>query len=272
MRISKQVDVSGDLQTLVAGDRLMRGNFDNAVVPYLSSAPNQWELFTASSGIYEEHRMTLTVDSILTAWDDPRMEVLYKPTQQSVLEGDPQYKGLQNGLDPNKIAADTSIILADISLFGFIFRDIPNGVNAQFMQYAELEFALAEAAERGYIGGDAQTHYENGIAGSFEYFITELPSDYFTRENVILDGNDNLTKILTQKWLSLISCGHEAWFNIRRTGIPALTPGPDNFNNDMYPVRYLYPEGEQATNAANYAEASARMGGDNINSKGWWEQ
>lgn len=272
IRISKQVNVSGDLQTLVDGDRLMRGNFDNAVVPYLSSAPNQWELFNSSVGIYEEHRMTLTVDSILTAWDDPRVAALYKPTQKSVLEGDPQYRGLQNGLSPETIAADSTMNLKDISLFGTVFRDIPNGVNGQFMQYAELEFALAEAAERGTIGGDAQMYYENGIAASFEYYNTALPDDYFSRANVILDGNDNLTKILTQKWLSLISCGHEAWFNIRRTGIPALTPGPDNYNNGRYPVRYLYPEGEQATNAASYAAASARMGGDNINSEGWWEQ
>ena len=66
--------------------------------------------------------------------------------------------------------------------------------------------------------------------------------------------------------------GHEAWFNIRRTGIPALTPGPDNFNEDKYPVRYLYPESEQAANKDNYEAAAARIGGNNINSKNWWEK
>ena len=272
VRISGRIDVSVQLQELVSGDRLMRGNMDNAVVPYLSSAPNQWPMFNSSLGLYQEHRMTETVDSILKAWNDPRVEVLYKPTTKSVLDGEPAYKGLQNGQSRETISNDSTIVLSDISLFGSIFRDIPGGVDGQFMQYSELQFALAEACERGILSGDALPYYQNGISASFEYYNTALPDDYFTRENVALNGTDNLVKIMTQKWLSLISNGHEAWFNIRRTGIPALTAGPDNLNNGMYPVRYLYPEGEQATNAANYAEAAAAMGGDDINSKGWWEQ
>lgn len=215
--------------------------------------------------------MTRTVDSILELWDDPRVAVLYKPTQKSVTEGNPQYKGLLNGQNRETIAAQ-GIDLNDISLFGFIFRDIPDGVDAQFMQYAELQFALAEAAARGYITGDARTYYEAGIAASFAYWGAALPADYLTRPAVALNGTNDLDRILTQKWLSLINCGHEAWLEVRRTGIPALKPGPDNLNDGRYPVRYLYPESEQATNAANYQAASARMGGDDINSKGWWEK
>jgi hypothetical protein len=249
----------------------MRSNDDNAVVPYLSSDPNQWPMSQAALGLYQEHRMTKTVDSVLTLWDDPRIHVLYKPTQKSVSQGNPVYKGLLNGQDRETISAQ-GIDLNDISLFGAIFRDVPDGVDAQFMQYAELQFALAEAAQRNYISGDAQAYYERGIAASFEYYGVELPEDYFTRPAVALDGEDDLTKILTQKWLSLINNGHEAWFNVRRTGILHLAPGPDNLNDNRYPVRYLYPESEQATNSKNYQEAASRIGGDNINSKGWWEK
>jgi len=141
------------------------------------------------------------------------------------------------------------------------------------MQYSETQFALAEAVVKGFISGDANTYYQNGITASFEYYNTEVPADYFTRSTIALDGSaDDLTKIMTQKWLSLISVGHEAWFNVRRTGIPNLMAGPDNFNEGRYPVRYLYPESEQATNNVNYQEAVERIGGDNINSKGWWEK
>jgi hypothetical protein len=215
--------------------------------------------------------MTRTVDSILTLWNDPRVAVLYKPTQESINAGTPEYKGLLNGQDRETIAA-AGINLNDISLFGAIFRDVPDGVDAQFMQVAEVQFALAEAAERGYINGDVEAFYQNGITASFEYYGVPVPEDYFTREAVALNGNDNLNKILTQKWLSLISVGHEAWFEVRRTGIPNLKPGPNNLNNNQYPVRYIYPESEQATNSANYQEAASRIGGDNINSKGWWEK
>ena len=271
LRISKRINDFSELQSLADENELMRSNLDNAVVPYLSSAPNQWPMSQSALGLYQEHRMTLTVDSVLKAWDDPRQMVLYKPSQQSVTEGNPQYKGLQNGLNRETIN-ERGINLNDVSLFGSIFRDVPDGVDGQFMQYAELQFALAEAVSRGYITGNAQDYYEKGISASFEYFNTSIPADYFQRPTIELDGTNDLTKILTQKWLSLISNGHEAWFNIRRTGIPALTPGPDNLNDDQYPVRYLYPESEQAVNNSNYQEAASRMGGDNINSKVWWEK
>ena len=271
MRISKRLTDFSELQALADDGKLMRSNEDNAMVPYLSAAPNQWPMSQAALGLYQEHRMTQTVDSVLKLWNDPRLAVLYKPTQQSVNEGNPQYKGLQNGLNRETIS-ERNINLNDISLFGTIFRDVTDGVDAQLMQYAELQFALAEAVTRNYISGDAQAYYQNGIAASFAYYDVALPDDYFTRPAITLDGSDDLTKILTQKWLSLITVGHEAWFNIRRTGIPSLKAGPDNLNEGRYPVRYLYPESEQATNSRNYQEAASRIGGDNINSKGWWEE
>lgn len=271
LRISKRLTEYSELQALADSGKLMESNEQNAVVPYLGSAPNQYPLVNSSLGLYLEHRMTRTVDSVLTLWNDPRVTVLYKPTEVSVQSGNPAYKGLLNGQDRETIA-EAGIDLNDISPFGAIFRDVTDGVDAQFMQYSEVQFALAEAAERGYISGDVETFYQNGITASFDYYGVELPADYFTRYAIALNGTENLTKILTQKWLSLISVGHEAWFNIRRTGIPNLKPGPDNLNDNRYPVRYIYPESEQATNSAHYAEAVERIGGDDINSKGWWER
>ncbi len=269
MRISNRLTDYSKIQELADSGKLIESNSQNAVVPYLSTAPNHWPMFLAGLGLYQEHRMTKTVDSVLTIWNDPRVEVLYKPTQKSVNDGSPEYKGLTNGQSRETISSK-GINLNDISLFGAMFRDIPDAVNGQYMQYAEVQFALAEAAERGYISQDPEPYYRGGIRANFEYLEVEVPINYFSREAIAL-GEDNLTKILTQKWLSLINNGHEAWFNVRRTGIPNLKPGPDNLNDDRFPVRYLYPESEQATNRLNYEEAAERIGGDNINSKGWWE-
>lgn len=272
LRISKRLTDFSEMQALADAGMLIESNDQNAVVPYLSSAPNQFPFFTAALGAYGEHRMTKTVDSVLKLWNDPRINILYKPTQLSATNGKPEFKGLLNGQNRETIS-ENKINLNDISLFGSIYRDVPNGINGQYMQYAEVQFALAEAAARGYISGDAQTYYQNGITANFNYYGAEVPTDYFDQEPVALTGDQesDLVKILTQKWLSLITNGHEAWFNIRRTGIPNLKPGPDNLNNNRYPVRYLYPESEQATNSANYQEAAKRMGGDDINSEVWWE-
>ena len=271
MRISKRLTDYSEIQALALSGKLMQSNEDNAVLPYLTSAPNQYPMTLSSLGLYQEHRMTTTVDSVLTLWNDPRANILYKPTQVSVNSGTPEFKGLMNGQDRETIA-EKGIDLNDVSLFGAIFRDVPDGVDAQFMQYSEVQFALAEAAERGYITGDVQSYYEAGVRASFEYYGVDVPAGYLVQEAIALNGTDNLNKILTQKWFSLISNGHEAWFNVRRTGIPSLKPGPDNLNDNKYPVRYLYPESEQATNSSNYKIAAERIGGDNINSKGWWEK
>lgn len=272
LRISNKFTDFTKLQQLADGGKLMQSNADNAVVPYLSSAPNQFPLFNAATGIYQGLKMSKTFENQLKLWDDPRLQVFFKPTPKSVLEGSPKFKGLQNGLSTQSIS-ERGVDLNDLSILSDRFRAIPNGVDAQIMLYSEVQFALAEAAERDFISGNANVYYQNGIEAHFDYYGASLPSNYFTREAVALNGSsqENLEKILTQKWLSLFMIGHEAWFNIRRTGIPALVAGPDNFNNDRYPVRYLYPESEQAVNKENYDKAVERIGGDNINSKNWWE-
>ncbi len=272
LRISKRITDFSELQQLADENMLMQSNTDNAVLPYLSSAPNQFPLFSASTGIYQGLKMSETVEQTLKNWNDPRIAVFFNPTQESVLAGNPEYKGMPNGLSTQTIS-EMDILLNDVSNMSDRFRVVPDGVDAQLMLYSEVQFALAEAVERGYITGNAQTYYENGIKAHFEYYNTEVPGGYFSREVIALNGgmNENLEKILTQKWLSLFMVGHEAWFNIRRTGIPALIPGPDNFNNDRYPSRYLYPESEQAANKENYDQAVTRIGGDHINVNCWWE-
>ncbi len=271
LRISKRLTDFTELTNLANSGKLMESNADNAVLPYLSSAPNQFPFFLSSVGGLVEHVMSKTADSVLTLWNDPRIGVLYQPVAKGLAEDSIYYQGIQNG-QTNETVQQQGIGVDDLSIIGSIFRDVPDGADAQFMQYSEVQFALAEAVERNYISGNAQQYYENGVRASFEYYGVEVPEDYFSREEIALNGANNITKIMTQKWLSLINIGHEAWFNIRRTGIPAVIAGPDAVNDGRYPVRYLYPESEQATNVENYQEAVSRIGGDNINSKGWWEK
>ncbi len=268
MRISKRVDVGPDLQTIVDNGNLMRSNADNAVIPYLSSAPNQWFIFNERVGRYTDVRMSATIDSVLDTLNDPRKKVLFKPAA-SAPDSAPFYKGIPNGLSRE---SQTAYDLSNISLLGRRFRDVPDAVVAPFMLYSEQQFALAEAVQKGWINGNASTYYREGIRAMFDHYGLAMPSGYLDQAAVALNGNNELRKILTQKWLSLFLNGHEAWFNIRRTGIPDLPIPPDNLNNDRFPVRYRYPESEQAVNGEHYSEASARIGGDDYVSTGWWEK
>lgn len=268
VRVSGNTNVSSELQGIVDDGMIFTNNNDDALVPYLASSPNQWTIFTEREGRYVDVRMSTNAENILTPLSDPRIEVFYKPTVNSA-GGAPVYSGIPNGLSrDNQLAYD----LNDVSLMGSFLRDAPDQVNAVFMTYAELQFCLAEASQKGIIAGSAITYYQAGIQASFDYYGTTIPAGYQADPNVILDGSADLERIMTQKWISSFLNGYEAWFDIRRTGFPNITVAQDNLNGDVYPVRYVYPTTEQAVNAANYSSAVTNIGGDNYNSKGWWEQ
>ena len=269
LRISNKLDVGAAMTEIVNSGQMFMGNSDNAEIPYLSTAPNQWFIFTEREGRYADVRMSATSDSILHTFNDPRMSVLFKASVTSSNEGNPLFNGIPNGLSRD---SQNAFNLSDVSLLGERFRDRPDGLSAVFMQYSELMFALAEARERGIITLDgAAFYYENGINANFEYLDLETSLDYIQNETVALNGNDHLNKILSQKWISLMMTGYEAWFNYRRTGLPVLNIPQDNLNNNIFPVRYRYPESEQAANSGNYNDAVDAIGGDTYNSKGWWE-
>ena len=268
IRISEKTDVSAELQSIVSEGQVFMSNADNAVVPYLISSPNQWVIFNEREGRYVDVRMSKTAEDILTPLNDPRMAIYYKPTVNSD-PGAPEYLGIPNGLSRE---SQNAYDLGDVSLMGSFLRDQPDGLEATFMTYAELQFCLAEAAHKGLIAGSATAYYEAGIQASFDYYNAEAPIDYFSDLNVVLDGSADMERIMTQKWIASFMCGYEAWFDIRRTGFPNMTISPDNLNGDIYPVRYRYPSTEQAVNAENYSEAVNAIGGDTYNSRGWWEE
>lgn len=268
VRISNKIDVASDLQNILDNESIFMSNTDNATLPYLSSTPNQWVIFVEREGRYVDVRMSENAEDILTPLADTRLETYYKPTANSA-GGTPVYNGIPNGLNRD---SQNAYDLNDISLMGSFLRDEPDRVEAIFMTYAELQFCLAEAAQKGIIAGSPQQYYENGITASFTYFKTTMPADYLSSGSVVLDGSDDLNRIMTQKWISSFMNGYEAWFDIRRTGLPVLTLPADNINGDVYPVRYAYPTTEQAVNGTNYSQAVSQIGGDDYNSKGWWEQ
>lgn len=268
LRISDKMDVATELQSIVDDGQIFTSNAESALIPYLSSAPNQWVIFNEREGRYVDVRMSKTAENIFTALDDPRVGVFYKPTVNS-MDGSPEYTGIPNGLSRE---SQNDYDLNDVSLMGSFLRDEPDGMDAVFMTYSELQFCLAEASLKGLISGLPAAYYEAGIQSSFDHYEVELPAGYFLSAEVVLDGTDDLKRIMTQKWIALFMNGYESWLDIRRTGIPEMMISPDNLNGNIFPVRYRYPSSEQAVNSANYSNAVAAIGGDNYNSKGWWEE
>lgn len=268
LRVSGRIDVSTELQAIVAEGRFITDNQQNAQVPYLASAPNQWFVHNIRVGDYADVRMSTTVDSVLSLYADPRKELWFNPTVASQDSSTKVYAGIPNGVGPE---SRSKFDLSEVSTLGPIFRDEPDGVNALLIQACEVQFALAEAAQKGLIAGSAQAYYEEGIQLSFAYYGLTLPAGYLTQPAVTFDGTNAIEKIISQKWLGSMLNGYEGWLNFRRTGFPRLKIAVDNTNNDQFPVRYRYPDTEKAVNSSNYSDASSRIGGDTHNSRSWWE-
>jgi hypothetical protein len=295
LRLSKQKSVSSEMQAILndpINNPIFTGNSDNAELKYLAAAPNQWPLYGSRVGSFDEIRLSKTFSDRLTALNDPRIRVFGRPTQNSVTAGTPVIQGIPNGLsDVAALAFNGGP--QNVSRVGYTFAclvcndpgqaaPIPDAPRGLLMTYAELQFILAEARQRNFITtGTAATYYNQGIAANFSYWQSVVPAaynlqiampiGYMTQAAVELTGTNTeiLSKIALQKWIALYFNGLEAWFDWKRTGLPEIVPGPGNLNNNLVPVRFIYPISEQALNAANRAAAVQRQGADNINTRTW---
>ena len=270
MRASFKRDDTGSAIQAILNDAnapIFESNDDNAIYDFTGVIPNDspvsqqrdWDFTRVVPSELLMSYLLINNDTRLLAWADP--------TDNSNGTDDETFVGLPNGLSEEGMEAFNGGE-DNVSVFDRSFLSDQGAADAILMTYAEVQFILAEAAQRGLISGDAESYYEQGVVASFEQWDVEMPADYLTTTQSY-DGT--LERIIVQKWLASFMVGLEAWHDFRRTGFPTLTPGPANVNNNQVPSRFIYPTTEQSLNSANYEEAVTRIGGDNINVKGWWE-
>jgi hypothetical protein len=150
-----------------------------------------------------------------------------------------------------------------------------------FVTNSQTKLLMAEAAQRGWISGSAQTLYEQGIRASMDQWTrypgaTAIPladqNAYIANANVAFNATEALRLINTQYWVSNFGNGTEAFANFRRSGFPALSP--NLYNNNLgggFIRRLAYPNTEAGQNQANYAAASAAIGGDVLTTRVFWD-
>lgn len=258
MRMSSApgASVGADLQALVNAGGMFTSNANEAKLTYLESPPvNANPIYNSIiAGNREEYKVGEVIVNMLVADGDPRLAVYAQVNEDGIFRGKPA--GIQD------VPSDTWSY-GNVSPIGELYVD-PTAP-AHFMSYAELQFLMAEAAQRGLISGSAATFFANGIAANLE--ANGLGAGAYT---VAYDGT--LGQIATQKWIALFGQGVEAWTEWRRTGFPALTPAIDAISISEIPSRYTYPSSEQSLNAASYTAASAAIGGDVLTTKVWWNK
>ena len=156
-----------------------------------------------------------------------------------------------------------------VSRFSQLFRQNSHPLlKATIMNSDEVQFILAEAAVKGYVTGNADTYYREGISLSMDRWGVSgsHTTTYLAQPAITLPGNDDgkLAKIADQKWLALFTVAAETYLDIRRTQLPNI------FNNGLlttypFPLRFIYPGAELGQNAAAYNAPTV----DNQFSKMW---
>lgn len=249
-----------------------------------------------SLGSYSYIRSSKAAMDFYKTTNDPRLGYFYAtkgadPTDKNVgVETTPGYfikkfKDVTIPENPNDYAADPFGIQKIQTSVGSgigpgLIRSFDQG--SPILTAAESFFLQSEAALRGYITGDPQELYHDGIKASFEYFnipnADALAAQYYNQSGLNnvswpSDFSGQLEAILTQKWAALNGINLvESWNDWRRTGFPVVPLSVDPANTKTHmPYRFYYPTGEIQKNSANYKAA----GGDKIDpfvDKVFWMQ
>jgi hypothetical protein len=241
---------------------LFASNAESAVLRFTTTPPYVSEFYN-----YRDYDFNGAVSlseffvNNLNQWKDPRISVWATEASLGV------YLGVPSGYAEGQVPEQMSSYLAALK---------NNPLMGNIMNYAELQFILAEAALKGMIGTSVQSYYETGVINAITFWGKEVPVDYLTREGVIwmenADQDQKMDLIQVQKYYTLFFTDFQQWSEYRRTGYPKLPLGAGVQNNGLMPSRFKYPVYVQSVNHVNYNMAVNRMGGDDLNIKVWWNK
>lgn len=236
---------------------------DAADIEWSSAQPAQNPLYEGITlaGRTGDFRLSSSLVDRLAALNDPRLPIYADP---AVTDG--AYRGLRNGSTPAEYEFDGRTGGAsDFSTIGSYF--LQPTTPSTFMSYADVLFAGAEAAARGWIGGSPSALYSQAVAASMEVLgIAQTDIDAYLAQPAVAYGG--MEDIWLQHWISLYLAGPEAFAEMRRVGWMDLQPADHSVLPDgAFPARLYYPPEENLYNHENYLAA----GGDiPITTPLWW--
>lgn len=258
---------------------------------------------------WSEVYMGATMESLLNGYQDPRAEKFYQPAVGGNItwKDDTGEKSL-NELFPTAgtfkgIPQGTGLTTADNRYKLHSKSTVAQSTDAILMTAAEVWLLRAEAALRGLSTENAKACYETGVKTSFAQWGAGSADAYLTSHNVPTDYKDafnaqynmkalitttpnwddattqeqQLEKIVTQKWLACYPEGTEAWTEQRRTGYPKLfkvkvNNSGNKIDTDVMIRRLPFPASLQKDFPAQYTALTNALGGDDTGgTRLWWD-
>ncbi|MCI2228755.1 SusD/RagB family nutrient-binding outer membrane lipoprotein [Polaribacter sp. MSW13] len=261
---------------------VMTSNADIAYLQYENSAndggPNVNPLTKSfTSRASTQVKIAKPFMDFMKSRQDPRVSVLC-----STVSGDTT-AALQFGQDINDATRGTANSKPNINIFGgsgVVIYDAP----LFFQTYAEVEFMLAEAAERwGLAGGstNVESHYKAGVTAAMQYLsmyghgvnITTSQINDYLNTNPFVPAQA-LKMINEQYWVATFGNGLETFSNWKRSGYPVLVPAnvAATLTGGEIPRRLPYPASEKLNNPDNVEAAIVQQGGDLLTTRMWWDK
>lgn len=229
----------------------------------------------------------------LVSWNDPRINIPEYGTsgvnRWGIAPVSGQYLGIASGYLPGTGEPKGSYFYAMDQTVSSLTPPPNNqqteALTGMIMNYAELQFILAECSVKGWTSVPAETYYNSGVQNSITQWLPAWPdtttnvksvTDYLVNADMQWDDNATLDqkmeKIHIQKYYALFRTDMQQWFEYRRTGHPVLPKGAGLKNDGIMPARMKYPIYIQATNPASYKAAVASQGPDEISTQVWWQK
>lgn len=236
----------------------------------------------------------------MKGYNDPRLSRYFTKASLKGANGEDlavDYLGIRAGIN----IADEKPVMTSYSGVTYAQND-----PSVWMTAAEVAFLRAEGALRGWsMGGSAKELYESGIRLSFEQWgasgadsyindAEHTQADYVNPKhpdtsvkavstitikwNESADFEENLERIITQKWIAIYPLGTEAWSEQRRTGYPRFFPVMSNASDEpelttKLAARIPFAPSEKLNNPTNYEDGVSKLGGpDKYGTRLWWDK
>ena len=288
-------EVKPDLARTKASEAIAGGvitaNADNAA---MHAAENRTTLIYNDWG---DHRVGADILCYMTGYNDPRVEKMFLPNDVG------NYVGIRIGIDvAGKATAMTkysNLIVESTTPYLWF-----NAAEATFLRAEyELRWGSEETARELYEEAIRLSFEERGASGADAYVAdgTSRPAAYTdplgmysaSAQSTITiawapgadNFEENLERIITQKWIAIFPLGVEAWSEHRRTGYPRLMPVVADKSGGGVDVaqgarRLPYPVEEYQQNNANLQAAiqmldaeqtNGNRTGDQMGTRVWWD-
>jgi hypothetical protein len=288
------LNVASTFEQIVSEGNLMESNDDNFQLVYSETEVENYPFYNSNFRKYPI--MSSTIISKMREYNDYRLFYYAEPSEFQILGGKQPsdtsaYIGVNPADDYNTISAKYAI--GKISAINKRYYALASGEPTFLLSYPEQCFIISEAILRGWLTGDAEAYYENGVRAAMSFVADHTPDDvqyhhgrkitdevidnYLGGPKVAFTGttDEKLKKIFQQRYfLGFMQDGWNSYFEFRRVGYPVLPVNElTNLNavKTQLPLRWLYPSKELTNNRAQVEEAINRQfaGNDDVNETMW---